>query len=328
MSKLDRRDFLKLAALGVSGAAIPALAGAAATTLDVDAVEGMLLNLRGDSLDLQLDGQVRTFLHTARSAAWRAGDVTMAELQPGESVLVRFDSRGVIEHAWSNLSRFQGQIVRPLRGGYRVKAHQGDFRDAEIDIFTDGGTLVDHPLAGRAAGVTLPAGAAVDVIGFQKPHAFWATLIYHLVDVPAELAEPAEDSVDVDRDGVIVTATYSGYATWFNCGTRAGACGSCNTGRSDQVAWPSIGTGCRFSGSCKNQVVKSCGSSVAVKNTCNGRSKTCSIADCGPNENALCSRTCTRCGTARTPFIDLTKPTFAVFDNPAVYGCFSCTATV
>ncbi len=82
---------------------------------------------------------------------------------------------------------------------------------------------------------------------------------------------------------------------------------------------------CDCSSGCRNQVYLSCNSQVMVKDLCTGTSRQITIVDCGPNQNQYCTAGCgwPDCLRYSTPIIDLTRPTFAWFHDPA-QGCFSC----
>jgi hypothetical protein len=73
-----------------------------------------------------------------------------------------------------------------------------------------------------------------------------------------------------------------------------------------------------------------CGKDVKVIDLCQNKSRIVYIADCGPCQNCsgFCSRKCNDCKGYMAPVIDLTRPTFAYFYDPATRGCFSCRVEV
>lgn len=245
-------------------------------------------------------------------------------------------------------SRFT--IIGPVES--IIKGHQVDFRKGglilqtrrycavEKEIFVEippfiqwEGISPARPLEElkRAGEVNL------DIIGEAIPEGVRASRIElipvageYLVDTPEE-----ESRVEHAPDGPYSIYTYTGYASWFNCPTGAGRCGSCNTSRSDQCAWLALDTCgscswscCDCSRGCKNQIYLWCGKDVKVIDLCQSKSRTVYIADCGPNQISYCSRRCNDCKGRTSPVIDLTRPTFAYFYDPATRGCFSCKVEV
>jgi len=342
----SRRRFLQAALLGVAvsqlGPWFPS--ASASSSLDADLVEGVdvfegpLGSIGPGWLEVDMGGVGRTLAIPDSATFWRGGECSPESFAAGDSVLVRaFGSQ--VQRAWANLDRVQGVLssqdgstlaVQPQASGPQTST------DTEVVLGTatvmqDAGTL-------NNVGVlpVLPQGTLVDAIGLRSTGYLQATMLSFLTPSAAAAADPASDPGPVvtyasaGPDSLqYCTYTYNGYASWFNCATGAGACGTCSTSRSDQCAWPHIGSSCSFSSSCKKQVSGECGLAVYVISPCQNKKITTYIADCGPNQNSLCSRTCSVCGkTGTSPVVDLTKPTFARFYDPASHGCFPASAEI
>jgi hypothetical protein len=103
------------------------------------------------------------------------------------------------------------------------------------------------------------------------------------------------------------------------CGCCTGSCCDCGKNCANSPGW-----------------YLPCGYAVTVTDACNGHYKVTFIADCGPCNNGgchtcspvTCSHTCSLCTSRATPVVDLTKPTFALFHDPAAVGCFPCDAEI
>jgi hypothetical protein len=249
--------------------------------------------------------------------------------------MVRFNKNFIVDYAWANLTRVQGLIQHDMDNGYRILV--AGLENPGINIIVDKQrTVFENTVSNNKewAGTRLPEGAFIDVIGLRlEDGSILGTLIYY-VEPGLDLVKTEKSPKENNSISPLATYGYYGYASWFDCPTGAGRCGTCNTSRSDQAAWPAMDSSCsdcsyyccNCSRGCKNQVYLSCGASVSVYDFCEDRWMTVNIADCGPHQIDLCSRTCADCLGYQTPVIDLTKPTFARFYNPAYRGCFSAYA--
>jgi hypothetical protein len=335
-SELSRRRFLQAAVLGSAGVAgLTALDGLvapiamAAPTAPTDSaipaewvMEGRLLDVGDGTVDVLVDDMESRFTFSDSTEFWRGSEgMSPTALASGDSLLMRMSSQGPIQYAWANLTRLTGQVLSASAGTITVDDDQGGTVAVSTDQLPSG---PDGVAAVRGA----TPGDLIDLIGLWDAR---TGLVLPTLAQTLSLAEggSAEQlSQPLDTEGVPDNTggchyTYYGSFTWFTCPTGAGACATCSTARSDQIAWPSIGTGCHFSTTCAPQIVLSCGSLVNIQDVCTGLAANLYIADCGPNKNKYCSNHCTSCGLTYThPTVDLTKPTFARFANPALLFCF------
>lgn len=306
----------------------------------IDVLEGRLVKLTHNALQLDVEGRIKTFYLTDKSTFWRGGETDASSFQLDDSVMVRFNKGNfVVERAWANLTRVQGWIKYDLDNGYRILATRTE--KPEIDLLVDKQRTAFENVVSHSkewVGTRLPEGTFVDVIGLKLGDtSVLGTLVFYQEPTSAgAIREPSLEKANPPSP--LATYTYTGTATWFDCPTGAGRCGTCSTSRSDQAAWPAMDSGCsgctwtccNCSKGCKNQVYLSCGHSVSVYDICGNKTRTVYIASCGPNQIALCGKVCgyPDCKGYATPIIDLTKPTFARFYDPAYRGCFSCKVTV
>ncbi len=138
---------------------------------------------------------------------------------------------------------------------------------------------------------------------------------------------------------------YVGTATYFPCPCGEGRCQTCNPAYDHQLAWPAMDGSCRCcdfyccncSSRCKKQVRLSCGSRVSVEDYCHNRTRVMEVVSCGPSQRNACSGAgyqvcgfpCKHCGrTKRTPIVDLTTPSFALYWDPDAVMCFPAMARV
>ncbi len=256
---------------------------------------------------------------------------------------------GTALRVWSNLNRNQGLVTKVTPSGYVLLTTGLHASGVELFVQVTEATLL-------AAGDGSPLGLDprmiqpddhLDVIGESNADGLHATLIWPIKAKLAALPEPQVLAASAAAGPVEplapCTFQYRGYAGWFNCSTGAGRCGTCNTSSSAQTAWPALDscgccspTCCDCSTGCKNQIRLSCGAQVRVSDSCSTKSRTATVVDCGPCQKAncagcspnLCGRTCSACGrTDVSPVVDLTRPTFAYFYDPATRGCFPCLAS-
>lgn len=117
---------------------------------------------------------------------------------------------------------------------------------------------------------------------------------------------------------------YLGTGSWFCCGSAYGPCGQANLGwcgtscssGSYQAAWPKV-TGqygsCDYSGCGVTLPWKACGSTLWVKNNCNGANVYVTIVDCGPAQKFYCNMGvgCGSCGSYCSALVDLTPRAFS-----------------
>lgn len=352
--QFSRRQLLKIAVLGAEAAALPPWVEKARAdgVLDADLAggadtfEGPLVDVGSDWLEVEVDGAPRMLTVSSQCTFWKGGRSTLAEFASGDDVLVQTIG-SQLSRAWSNLARVEGVFLRRNGDAYVVRCESCarlDPVDAEVTV--SAATLLEDGATGLAVNSmpVLPAGTVLDSIGLAVDGGVHATLLAYLTpSAQGKTSSPSgPDSIETfaavgPEGGTTCTCSYNGYASWFNCSTGAGKCAKCSTSRNDQCVWPHVDYvngsyhPCNVGGSCKAQVQAPCGHAVYVSEPCQNRKTTTYVADCGPNQNDLCSRWCA-CPSGnynrRAPVVDLTKPTFARFWDPATRGCFPCTAQV
>lgn len=302
----SRREFMQRAVLGGSALAVgSSVAGEAHATpaLPEDRVfEGTLTAVGSDRLVLAVDGAERVLAISGKASVWRGGETGLDVLAPGQDTLVRLDAAGEVERVWSDLTRATGVVVGVSGQDHSLLQRDGSEVSVRIDA------------------ERIERGQTIDVIGLRQQQGVVCTNL-----LGAHTSSPQPDEMTP------LDFVYEGHATWFHCSTGAGRCGTCNTGSSRQLAWPALDTcgACSFSccdcsRTCVRQVHLSCGRRrIDVRDLGNNRlAQDLVIVDCGPNQNSLCSGSCPR------RVVDLTRPTFARFRDPAQVGCFRCRARV
>ena len=338
----SRRDFLKSAALGLTGLALApgvldymarsslAFAGPVSGFNDIRAFEGVLGSVGSGYIDLTVAGASHRLPVTSSTNYWRGGTTSLSALAIGDSVLVRLAPDYSVDFAWANLDRVVGVSAGRSADGFIVHHSPGDrgtavsfSSNANYERWGSGTTAAD---ANARAG---EPGTVIDAIGLRRSD---GSLIATTVAVYDPGGAPAfTNTATAAGAAAAADPQYKGRVTWFNCGNGAGACGTCNTSKSNQAAWPNLGGHCEFSVGCLNQGQLACGSSFTLYD-CSQNAHGMVIVDCGPCQNCsafpqICHSACSTCSQNPAGTIcDLTKPSFSVYRNPAVYGCFTGTA--
>lgn len=332
-SGLDRRRFLQATAL--AGATVVSTAllkpGTAVADTRLPAAvpaewvfEGRILRATESVLTVLQDGSERSIAMSARSQLWRGGAVSPPAFAQGSQGLVRLAADGTLDAAWGDLSRVTGRVVSASIGEVHVDTGNGiravRVGDRPLESTSVAGLSAAYPL--------VDVGWLLDAIGYDEK----GTLIATSADVRPDGIQPASARPAQPQDGAAQSVSpdgvcynyydYYGSVTHYTCATGAGRCATCSTSRSDQCAWPTIGTTCHVSSTCKPQVQLPCGAAVTVVNECTGVAASIIVADCGPNKNNYCTNHCATCGLDYvSPVCDLTTPTFARFASPTA-GCF------
>ena len=346
---VSRREFMMGAALGMAAVVLPApvrdylekqhmplpaSGGLAPDTFTT--FEGTVAGVLPGNVDLSVADKVHRLTATRASTFWRGGEVGMDQLRTGDALLISLAPDWTIGRGWANLTRAHGTVSQASPSGYVIKA--GDAHDpAPRDVVIAVGDATrygsgDHIQSGQLHGTRPPMvpGTHLDAIGLRTEHGVLAsTLLY---------SDPRLAAVHTAAPSAAAPASdpsFKGYATWFDCPNGAGRCGTCNTSKNNQAAWPALDAGCGFCGGsccscsagCKNQTFLSCGSSFTLS-PCNRNAATIEVSDCGPAQNrGLCGNTCSIPGCSGTGVVvDLTKPTFARF-YPPTQGCFPTTVS-
>jgi hypothetical protein len=251
---VSRREFMMGAALGMAAAVLPApvrdylesqqLMLPAVDGLAPDSFstfEGTIAGVSSGHIDLTALDRVHRLTTTPSSTFWRGGEVAMNHLRTGDDLLVRLAPDWTVARGWANLARAHGTVSRSSGSGYVIKAgdiHNPAPRDVTIDVgdVTRYGSA-DHVQPGqlRRRRPSIVPGTHVDIIGLRTEQGITpTTLLYsdpRLAAVQSAAAIPASQNAQGDP-------TFKGYATWFDCPNGAGRCGSCNTSKNNQAAWP------------------------------------------------------------------------------------------
>jgi hypothetical protein len=336
---VSRRRFLQAAVLGSAGiAGLAVLEGMVADSAFADTsdsadtaipsgqvTEGTILAVGDSSIDLMIDGSESRFSVSGSTEFWRGSSgMTPSDLALGDSLLIRTSTEGMVQMAWANLTRVTGDVLDMSGSALTIANDHGGISVVSTVEFPSGPDGVSSLSTTRPGDSIDVIGLWVSAAGIVLPTLTQAMMVSESDATPssADASQAAEEEGVPDGTGSC-HYTYYGDFTWFTCPTGKGACGTCSTSRSDQIAWPSIGTSCQFSTACVPQIVLSCGSLVNIQDVCTGLAANLAIADCGPDKNKYCSNTCSTCSLSYAhPTVDLTKPSFARFANPAVTGCF------
>jgi hypothetical protein len=341
---VNRRRFLQAVVMGIAATSIPNLhklgaTGTASSEEEIEILCGTLYAMGQGWLEIHDGENYKRLQVSENTSIWKGFETSCSSLTKGDDIMVKVLKRDIALRIWANLGRAQGVITGFRKSGFVLKTIRYCSVDKEIFVETlphtlwQGGQLYPSPTSGKAENGNI----FVDVIGEVIPEGLRASLIYLVPQTDERFENFPEQEISITPSGPYCTYSYAGYASWFNCPTGAGRCGTCNTSRSDQCAWPALDTCgscswncCDCSKGCKNQIYLWCGKDVKVIDLCQNKSRIVYIADCGPCQNCsdFCSRKCNDCKGYVTPVIDLTRPTFAYFYDPATRGCFSCRVEV
>lgn len=345
-SRISRRALLQRAAFGAvavsyAGLRVPGAWAGSGSTSGIDAFEGLLLGISSNTLVVERWGAPVNVPVTPAATLWKGGQTSIRAFQEGDECLVRLVG-GTLTNAWANLTKVRGEIAQSANGSYVVV---DDITKQDTLLTVDGSSdLVDALTALPTIPSNLPIGTWVDAAGLAVDGGIIVSNVRYVLPDAEPVHFPTAPTISGAGADVVPSFEYRNMGSWFNCPTGAGRCGTCNTSNSSQVAWPALDTcGCCSTSCCdcaKNcmaQAYLSCGSQVVLYDPCSNIGNTCKIVDCGPCNNkschtrcttVTCGHTCNECGGLETtPIVDLTKPTFAVFRNPADFGCIEVTVT-
>jgi hypothetical protein len=343
-SRISRRALLHRAAFGASALAFaPSQAWAgekrhssSTMTPVIDAFEGRLIGKSRDALFVERWSSPVRVPVTPTTELWRGIDTSLGSFLEGDQVLVRTVD-GLLTNAWANLVKVRGQITGQTSHGYEVTDEKMHSR---VELVVDGGTKLRDAVTGSSVLLpALPVDTWVDAAGLRTDGGVIASNASYALPGSQNVVDLGKIDVTFSTDGPLVSFEYRQMASWFDCPNGAGRCRTCNTSNSGQLAWPALDTCgccsptcCDCAKNCLAQVYLSCGSGMIVADPCNPTVQAaCVVVDCGPCNNktchtkcttTTCTHTCTECGVTRpTPVVDLTKPTFTIFRNPASFGC-------
>ncbi|MEW6406415.1 MAG: hypothetical protein AB1649_31915 [Chloroflexota bacterium] len=346
-STITRRQFLQSAAMGLMAVQFtPKTLVAQQGLEEIRIISGTLANLGEGWLEIRQEERPMRLFINGDTTFWKGGESSPHALMKGDDLMIKaLAPRGLALRVWSNLTRVKGRVNRVEKNRYVLRVSDLHTPQAELMLEVSERTIYEDAMTGNLKGKSdgaISEGDYLDAIGEQISEGLRATLVYLYHAQPATFRPetvPQVRAAQLEPFGPYCTYTYSGYASWFNCSTGAGRCETCNTSRSDQAAWPALDTCgccspscCDCSKGCKDQIYLWCGKDVTVLDLCQGWSRTVYIADCGPCQKAncagcspeTCGRQCSDCRGYVGAVIDLTRPTFAYFYDPASRGCFSC----
>lgn len=341
--QMSRRHFLQSAVMGIAIASIPTLRAwerGDHPDEEIEIVGGTLCFVNERQLEIYDGDKYWNVQIGGDTSFWKGDETSFRSLIQGDNIMVKLKNR-VALRVWANLVRVQGVIAGFCKNGFILKIWRRCSIDKEILIETGDFTRWEGILFSESLDELKKAGTEIylDIIGEEISEGVRASLIHLVPYMDKSPINTLNQESRVERlpEGPYCTYVYTGYASWFDCPTGAGRCGSCNISQSNQCAWPALDTCgscswncCDCSRGCKDQIYLWCGKDVQVIDLCQNRSRIVYIADCGPCQNCswLCSRRCNDCRGFTSPVVDLTKPTFAYFYDPATRGCFSCQVKV
>jgi hypothetical protein len=315
---------------------------------DTVAFEGQLVEGSLSAIGLEVESELRHLAFAPSATLWRGGEQPLSALRVGDQVLVRVTG-GAIERAWANLMRWKGSVIAETTDGYAL----GRDGHETQEMVVDSATQYEDALTGHAVipPRRLAVGIGVDAVGLSLAGGgLLASKIRYEASAPPKPGRQPSTPPRITRSSELPDIQchlhYTGFASFFTCCCGQGRCGTCSTSRSDQTAWPAMdtcgcctGTCCDCGKTCANSPgwYLPCGYAVVVTDACTGHYKTTFITSCGPCNNVscntcspgpTCSHTCSKCTSRTTPIVDLTKPTFALFYDPARVMCFPCDAEI
>ncbi|WP_036325001.1 hypothetical protein [Microbispora sp. ATCC PTA-5024] len=301
---VERRRVLAAAALG-RDAEPPRLS--ADDGVPFDAVTGVILDVSPHLIIVEdAAGGQRRLVIAPWATAWRGGPVAPADLPAGARVVIRALKAGTVaERIWADATRLTGTIKavtgrRDLTIVLDMGAHRGE-RSITVPYRSSGRIRVRHP--------QLEPGYLFDAIGMVDGGAPLALLPatsqppYRAAAVPAP--PPAYRGVQ---------SKISGTAVWGDLPERG-------------VAYPMLetsDTGCADAGvSCAGLPYLALGSTLYVRNVCDGRADALPIVACGCVTGRFCDR-CLECGTSpRGRIVELSAAAYVELGGDLIKGCFN-----
>lgn len=263
-------------------------------------------------------GSEQRFTLTGTATTWRGAATEPTSLHHGDRAVVRLhpSRRGVADRIWANIGRVTGTIIE----------HTSDFMVVDEGLTRSRQIVVIPP---RAAGriqvrfPTLQPGYLIDVIGLRGPDA-----LEGLIPATSQPAYPAGQVPEPPLVSGHVPDAISGSATWHEpAGEPPGVLG---------VAYPALDpeTGCaeeqqpgRARGYGRMPYL-AVGSSLLVRNDCNGASCVLPVTGCAAVARLFNDR-CVTCGTSpRGRVADLTEASFVALGGELDRGCINATITI
>jgi hypothetical protein len=282
------------------------------------------------------------FLFEPGTTFWRGREVGVGDLREGDDVVVRCapGGRWVARDVWAQLARVTGVIT--AADGDTVEVDPGHGRPratAVIPYRASGRMSVRHPV--------LEPGYLFDAVGIRDGGEVRA-LLPATTQPPFPVGEgprprPRRDRVPALtapwrwwRPGGAVPGgpvAVSGSVTWYD--PALGRATHVNPlGHLAGAAYPALdragdcGPACDRGEACADLPLLSLGTTVAVRNECNGEAAVVEVVDCAAVATRFCDR-CAACGgDASGRVAELTLTSFIALGGRPEAGCFNATLTV
>jgi hypothetical protein len=328
-ARLARRRLLKAAVFQQAEEAGQSLASASTQTAQARssgfpdaselprAVAGTLIDISPQVLVVGDTEETQRFTLTAEVTAWRGASVEPAALRQGDHVVVRMlpGGRWVADRIWANIGRVTGVIVE--HSGNRMVVDEGSTKPHQVVVIkprSAGRILVRFPV--------LEPGYLVDIIGMRH-----GSELEGLIPATSQPRYPAMQPPAPALVSGHVPNEISGSATWHEPRDEpAGVLG---------VSYPALDpdTGCAEDGwgpggRSGRMPYMAVGSTVLVRNECNGVTAQLPVTGCATIARLFDDR-CVTCGTSpRGRVADLTLASFVALGGELERGCFNATIAI
>lgn len=258
--------------------------------------------------------------------AWRGSAVPPASIRHGDQVMARRGRPGFAERLWAQIGRVTGTIIE--REGAELLVDEGPAKGRGIVVI---GENSYRPIQVRFP--RLEPGYLIDVIGLRQAG--------YLLAVTPATAQPPYRADHPPAPPLVnghIPDHINGTVSWHEPGEEpAGLLG---------LAYPALDpeTNCEHTPprrpepfvvdphaagpGCVRLPYLSVGSTVEIRNECNGQSEVLPVTSCGAPSRLFCDR-CVECGTSpRGRIADLTVTAFAELGGNLERGCFNATLTM
>ncbi|MGH3275456.1 MAG: hypothetical protein ACRDNZ_14185 [Streptosporangiaceae bacterium] len=288
------------------------------------AVTGTVLDVSPHVLVLgEVDGRPgpeRRLTLSSETTTWRGGPLEPTALRQGERAVVRLhpSRHTVADRIWAGIGRVTGTIIEHT-SEYLV-VNEGATRPLQIVVIPPGAACrieVRFPI--------LAPGYLIDVIGLRGSDA-----LEGLIPATSQPAYPADRLPVPPLVSGHVPAAISGSATWHEpAGEPPGALGVAYPALDPEAgcAADAMASGGRDRGYARMPYL-SVGSTLLVRNDCNGASCALPVTGCALVARLFNDR-CVTCGTSpRGRVADLTEASFVALGGELDRGCFNATITM
>ncbi|GII56260.1 hypothetical protein Pth03_46490 [Planotetraspora thailandica] len=275
--------------------------------MTLHAVSGEILDVSPHLIIVEDDeGVERRLVIAPWATAWHGEPVPPADLPIGAHVVIRALRAGtVVERIWANITRMTGIILSVTgRQDLTVELDAGPHRGRRTIVIpyrSSGRIRVRHP--------QLEPGYLFDAIGLMDGGA--ATACIPATSQPPYRAKAVPPSPPAYRG---VQSKISGAAAWADFPEHG-------------VTYPMLeeaDAGCGMTGvSCAGLPYLAIGSTLFVRNVCDGRANALPIVGCGCIAGRFCDR-CLECGTSpRGRLVELSATAYVELGGDLVKGCFN-----